>query len=475
MQKITPVLMAGGLGTRLWPVSRRSLPKQFSSFLGGSSLYQRTAKRFDGKNSNLFTDPLVMTAEHLRFLADEQLKGVNITAKSIILEPVQKSTAPTLLAASILAMKENPDAILIALPTDHELEDISEFLAAIELGCSYVEQGSIVTFGIKPDSPHTGYGYLRKNKQLSPKSFTISQFVEKPAIKAAEQMLQSKDFVWNSGMFLFKARDMYQAFEKYHAADIKFVEDAIEFSTHDLNFTRLHNESWSKCTETSIDYAIMENASDIVGIELDGFWSDMGDWCSVGGAMGVDQQGNSQSENTLLKDCENVIVRSENEDLFVAAVGLRDAVVVATKDAVLVANKAETVKVSSIVKELVDANVPQSSQTLKDYRPWGWFESLVLSDRFQVKRLHVYPGEAPSLQSHNHRSEHWVVVEGTAIVTIGDESKLLTENQSIYIPLGEKHRIENPGKVPVVLIEIQTGSYLGEDDIIRYDDKYARC
>ena len=468
---ITPVILCGGSGTRLWPLSRKSYPKQFSPLTGDKSLFQASVERFASDN---YAAPLIVTSNDFRFIVTEQLDEIGVQADKILIEPHGRDTAPAILAAALSVYSDNPDGILLVAPSDHVISDDGQFAASISAAVPAAKSGDLVTFGISPDRPETGYGYLelaqKPDGELRP--IKLASFVEKPDRKKAETLLADGRYLWNAGIFLFSARAIVSAFE-VHAPDIlKAVSRSVEAAKNDLNFTRLDEETWSQAPAISIDYAIMEKSENLSVVPFMGAWSDLGDWAAVW--RETEQEGMSTKGEASAIDCRNTLLRSEVEGQAIVGIGLDDIVAVAMPDAVLVSHKDATQDVKKAVSILKEKHAPQAEMFPKDHRPWGWFESLVIGDRFQVKRIVVHPGAALSLQSHHHRAEHWIVVEGTAKVTVDDEVKLVSENQSVYIPLGAVHRMENPGKVNMVLIEVQTGSYLGEDDIIRYEDVYAR-
>ena len=473
-QSITPVILCGGSGTRLWPLSRKSYPKQFSQLLGPTSLFQQSALRVASSEIASFCTPVVVTNSEFRFIVAHQLELCGVSAGSIIIEPESKNTAPAILAATILAHGEDEDAILLVAPSDHVIPDTAAFHAAILEGLSAVGEGRVITFGIKPDRPETGYGYLEVGANSGSGAIPLNRFVEKPALSAAQGMLDAGNYYWNAGIFLFRARDMLDAFAEHCPELLGQVTRAIESGKKDLDFFRLDTFAWGDCESVSIDYAIMEKIKNLSVVPYEEKWSDLGGWDAVWAEMGPDERGVALSENAHAIDCSDTLLRSESAGQQIVGIGLHDIVAIAMPDAVLVAHKSRAQDVKRAVEILKVGEFSQAESFPKDHRPWGWFETLVLSNRFQVKRILVHPGAALSLQSHHHRSEHWVVVEGTAKVTVNDEVKLIGEGASVYIPLGAVHRMENPGKLPMVLIEVQTGPYLGEDDIVRYEDIYAR-
>ena len=468
---ITPVVLCGGSGTRLWPLSRKSYPKQFSSLTGPESLFQASVRRFAGDN---FAAPIVVTSNDFRFIVTEQLSDVGIADSTVLIEPEGRDTAPAILAATLHQHKQDPDALLLVAPSDHVISNDDAFGDSIQVGIPAAVAGDIVTFGITPDRAETGYGYLELTEppQNDLHSIKLKSFVEKPNSERAKELLEDGKFLWNAGIFLFSARTLIEAF-KVHAPEIfEAVSNSVDEAHPDLSFIRLGAGSWSDATATSIDFAIMEKVANISVVPFGGSWSDLGDWSAVW--RETEENGLSTNGNATAIECKNTLLRSEVDGQAIVGIGLEDVVAVAMPDAVLVAHKDSSQDVKQAVTILKEKGAPQAEHFPKDHRPWGWFESLVVGERFQVKRIVVHPGATLSLQSHHHRAEHWIVVEGTARVTIGDEVKLVSENESVYIPLGTVHRLDNPGKMNMVLIEVQTGAYLGEDDIIRYEDVYAR-
>ncbi len=474
---ITPVLLCGGSGTRLWPLSRKSYPKQFVPLVGEETLFQASARRLSGATDRLnFAAPVVLTNSDFRFIVAEQLQAIGIDPGAILIEPEGRNTAPAVLAAALRAHAEDADAVLLVAPSDHVVPDVAAFQAAVARGMEAVAQGQLVTFGITPTHPETAYGYL----ELASASDTdgspvpLKQFVEKPDMARATEMLAAGNFKWNAGIFLFRAADMIAAFRAHAPALMAPVEAAVATATPDLGFLRLNPDPWGQAEDISIDYAVMEKADNLSVVPFDAAWSDLGGWDAVWRESGPDGDGVVTSGGATAIECQNTLLRSDSDQLELVGIGLDNIIAVAMNDAVLVADASRAQDVKKAVTVLKEKGAAQATAFPKDHRPWGWFESLVVGDRFQVKRIHVHPGASLSLQSHFHRSEHWIVVEGTARVTIDDHQQLVTENQSVYIPLGAVHRMENPGKVPMVLIEVQTGAYLGEDDIVRYEDVYAR-
>jgi len=472
---ITPVLLSGGSGTRLWPLSRRSYPKQFVPLMGSETLFQASAKRLAGSGAGLvFAPPMVLTNADFRFIVTEQLQAAGIDPGAVIIEPEGRNTAPAVLAAALQA--PDPEAILLVAPSDHVVPDTAAFQAAIARGLAAVAEGKLVTFGIAPTHAETAYGYLELAgaPDGSGAPMPLARFVEKPDAVRAAEMLAAGHYLWNAGIFLFTAKDIVAAFEAHAPGLMAPVRAAVEQAQPDLGFLRLAPEPWAGTEDISIDYAVMEHADNLAVVPFEAAWSDLGGWDAVWRESGPDENGVVAGGNATAIDCTDTLLRSDSDRLEVVGIGLEGIMAVAMNDAVLVADMSRAQDVKQAVAALKAKGAPQAVQFPKDHRPWGWFESLVVGARFQVKRILVHPGASLSLQSHVHRSEHWIVVEGTARVTVDDEVRLVTENQSVYIPLGAVHRMENPGKVPMVLIEVQTGSYVGEDDIIRYEDVYAR-
>ncbi|MEP3635605.1 MAG: mannose-1-phosphate guanylyltransferase/mannose-6-phosphate isomerase [Paracoccaceae bacterium] len=477
MKTITPVLLCGGSGTRLWPLSRKSYPKQFVPLVGEETLFQASAKRLSGGTDALgFAAPMVLTNADFRFIVAEQLQSAGIDPGAILIEPSVRNTAPAILAAAIRAAAVNENSILLVAPSDHVVPDVAAFHAAMIRGLSAVEQGQIVTFGIKPTHAETAYGYLElpHAPDADGAPMGLTRFVEKPDAAQAQTLLEAGNYLWNAGIFMFRAGNMLAAF-KDHAPDLLTpVQRAVDEAEEDLGFLRLAPDPWAEADDISIDYAVMERAENLSVVPFDADWSDLGGWDAVWRESGPDANGVVTSNSATAIDCSNTLLRSESERLELVGIGLDNIMAVAMNDAVLVADMSRAQDVKLAVAALKEKGADQAVAFPKDHRPWGWFESLVVGNRFQVKRILVHPGASLSLQSHFHRSEHWIVVEGTARVTVDDDVKLVTENQSVYIPLGAVHRMENPGKVPMVLIEVQTGAYVGEDDIVRYEDVYSR-
>lgn len=477
MSSIFPVILCGGAGTRLWPLSRKSYPKQFVPLVGEETLFQASALRLSGASDTLsFQPPTVLTGSDFRFIVTEQLTSVGIDPGAIMIEPEGRNTGPAVLAAALQLAKKDPDAVMLVAPSDHVVPDRAAFHAAVEQGLQAVLAGELVTFGIAPTRPETGYGYLELTAQPdgSGAPVKLSRFVEKPDCTRATEMLAAGTFMWNAGIFLLKVSDAIAAFQTHAPGLIAPVKAAVDQAEHDLGFLRLDPDAWSGAEDISIDYAVMEHAGNLSVVPFTSDWSDLGGWDAVWREAEQDATGTVLSGDATAIDCENTLLRSDSDRLEVVGIGLKNIMAVAMNDAVLVADMDRAQDVKKAVSALKAKGADQATMFPKDHRPWGWFESLVVGNRFQVKRIMVHPGASLSLQSHFHRSEHWIVVEGTARVTIDDKVELVTENQSVYIPLGVVHRMENPGKVPMVLIEVQTGAYVGEDDIVRYEDIYSR-
>lgn len=472
MDSITPILLSGGAGTRLWPVSRKALPKQFAQLIGDESLFVGAARRLSSLN---FHAPIIVTGDEYRFLVRDQLAQAQVKPGCVLIEPEGRNTAPAILAAALIEQETNPEALLLAAPSDHLIADTQAFGQAIQTGVEVAQNGAIVTFGITPTRPETGYGYLELAGTTNDKPVVLlSRFVEKPDAEAAAAMLASGNYLWNAGILLFRADTLVDAFATHQPAMLEQVRAAVADRTEDLGFERLAAQPWSDVESISIDYAIMEKSDHIMVVPYNSSWSDLGDWDALWRESTPNEAGVVTVGDATALDCTSTYLRSDNDDLSVVGIGLDNVMVVATQDAVLVANKSKAQHVKQAVDVLSQKGSKQAEAFPRDHRPWGWYDILALSERFQVKRIVVNPGAALSLQSHMHRAEHWIVVTGTARVTVDGQVKLVGENESVYVPLGAKHQLENPGKVPMELIEVQSGSYLGEDDIVRYDDPYRR-
>ena len=470
MSEIVPVILCGGVGSRLWPLSRKSLPKQFAPLLGTQSLFETTVSRVDRDE---FADPFIVTSNDHRFLAEKQMRDCGCSG-SILLEPEGKNTAPAVFAAAYHVMKHNGDALLLVLPSDHHIPDQCAFAKMVLAGRMAADAGAIVTFGVTPDRPETGYGYIELGQQSVDAAFAVKKFHEKPDLVTAQQMLEAGQFFWNAGIFLFRASAML-AFAQSLAPDmLSAVRLALNGAREDNNFWHIDDVAWAKIQGQSLDYAILEKTDQIACVKFSGTWSDLGDWNAVAGQLPNDGRGNSIIGTASQIDCQNTTLWSAANGTQLVGLGLKNIVAVVMDDAVLVADASRMQDIRDVVDHLEQTSVSQATQHAKDYRPWGWFESLAIMPGYQVKRLHVYPGAALSLQSHQRRSEHWVVVSGTASVVRDDEVLTLATNESVYIHVGQKHRLANETDAPLTVIEVQTGDYLGEDDIVRYEDIYSR-
>ena len=471
MSKIWPFILCGGAGTRLWPLSREAFPKQFHRLTGPHSLFQKTCQRLGG---DAFGEPTILSNRQHRFLIVDQLREIGQSAR-IVLEPVSRNTAPAACVAALVAHQSDPDALVLLAPSDHVIGDDASFAASVGRGVSAAQRGALVTFGVRPDCPHTGYGYIeaKSNKPDEAGVFAVSRFVEKPSKEAAQAYLDSGRFFWNAGIFLFGAQALLRLFE-LHAPDIlRACKDALEGARDDLNFIVL-GDAYASAKAISLDYAIVEKTETIGCVPLNTTWSDVGSWSELWNFLAKDDSGNvvqGEAEAKFIETRDSLVYST---GATIALVGVSDLVVVAMDDAVLVASKEHAETIKALVGQLKDNGQDLVVQHNRVYRPWGWYEGLNKGDRYQVKCIMVKPGGKLSLQSHHHRSEHWVVVRGTLEVIKGEEAILLTENQSTYIPIGEKHRLSNPGKISAFLIEVQSGAYLAEDDIVRFEDIYAR-
>ncbi|WP_370514800.1 mannose-1-phosphate guanylyltransferase/mannose-6-phosphate isomerase [Endozoicomonas sp. OPT23] len=470
-----PVIMSGGSGSRLWPQSRSLYPKQFLPLVNDQTMFQNTLSRLEGLES--VSEPLVIANEEHRFLVAEQFRQMERNASAIILEPVGRNTAPAVALAALkaIALAEDQEPLLLVLAADHVIDDVPAFHQAVEAALPAARDGKLVTFGIVPTAPETGYGYImassefvESSKQLAP----VEQFVEKPDLKTAEEYVASGNYFWNSGMFLFKASRYLEQLKTFRPDILNACQQAMTVQNEDLDFVRLDEAAFKACPDDSIDYAVMEKTKDAVVVPLDAGWSDVGSWTSLADISEKDEAGNSTLGDVLLQDTRNTYVRSEKK--LIATVGVENLVITESDDAILVSHKDRVQDVKKVVEQLKAENRTEAKLHRKVYRPWGAYDSIDHGERFQVKRITVKPGAQLSLQKHYHRAEHWIVVKGTALVTNGEQQILLTENQSTYIPVGEVHRLENPGKFDLELIEVQSGSYLGEDDIVRFEDTYGR-
>lgn len=462
---ITPIILAGGSGSRLWPLSRSAHPKQFLQLSSAQTMLQETLVRLEGLEVNL---PVTVCNEEHRFFVAEQLRSINQLGP-IILEPEGRNTAPAIaLAADIAKQQMDDDPLLLVLPADHVIENTMAFVETVNQAVEFANAGKLVTFGIVPDKAHTGYGYIHQGD-----NFCVKEFVEKPDLETAERYVESGDYYWNSGMFLFKASTYLSELEKYRPDISTACQKSLDKTSNDLDFIRLQQEAFLACPSDSIDYAVMEETPDAVVIPLDANWNDIGAWSSLWEIGQKDELGNVVKADAILEDTKNSFVLGSER--LVATVGMEDTIIVDTKDALLVAHKDKVQDVKKIVEQLKEQDRSEWLQHREVFRPWGKYDSIDQGGRYKVKRITVNPGAKLSVQMHFHRAEHWVVVSGTAKVTKGTETFLVGENESTFIPLGSMHALENPGKVPLELIEVQSGAYLGEDDIIRFEDQYGRA
>jgi len=469
MPRINSVLLCGGVGSRLWPVSREARPKQYLNLIGEQSMLQQTLGRLHGLP---LASPIVVCNEQHRFLVAEQLRQLGIGSPSIVLEPAGRNTAPAIAIAAIDALTKDPEAVLLVLPADHHIADVEALQSAVNEALTVVDEGRLITFGLIPSRPETGYGYIRCGDRLSGSISELAQFVEKPDVATAETYLESGDYVWNSGMFMFRADAYCEALATHRPEMLKICRDAMAAASTDMDFVRPDPELFASCPSDSIDYAVMEKTDRGAVVSLDCGWSDIGAWSALWEAGSLDASGNVAVGDVVLDNSRNSYVRSQSR--LVTATGIDDLVIVETADAVMVADRHSVQDVKNIVNTLKAQGRNEAHSHHRVFRPWGSYESLVSADGFQVKRIIVNPGQRLSLQMHHYRAEHWVVVCGVAEVVNGEETFLLREDQSTYIPIGAKHRLSNLGDVPLELIEVQSGSYLGEDDIVRFEDVYGR-
>ena len=472
---ITPVIMAGGSGSRLWPLSRKLMPKQFLNISGENTMIQETLLRLNGLDVD---KPLCICNEEHRFILAEQLREID-SLGSIILEPVGRNTAPAIALAALSLLEKDNDAIMLVLAADHIIEDETEFQNVVSNSVSLAQEGKFVTFGIVPKHAETGYGYIHKGNSYTNVAFDVSKFVEKPDSITAEKYLSSGEYLWNSGMFMFKASRYIEELEKHQPEILTACKKSLDHTSTDMDFIRVDKDEFVKCPDDSIDYAVMEplckaeDSNSVVVVPLDANWNDIGSFSAIWDISDKDEQGNAHKGDVLSYNSSNNLVIAEQK--LVATVGLNNCIVIETKDAVLVANKDCVQDVKKIVEEIKSLGRTEADIHRQVYRPWGYYDSIGFGKRDQVKRITVKPGEKLSIQMHHHRAEHWIVVSGTAKVTNGDKTFLVRENESTYIPIGTIHALENPGVLPLELIEVQSGGYLGEDDIVRFEDRYGRA
>ncbi|WP_186163154.1 mannose-1-phosphate guanylyltransferase/mannose-6-phosphate isomerase [Burkholderia gladioli] len=471
---IYPVILCGGSGTRLWPMSRGGYPKQYLKLAGEHSLAQQTALRVAGVPD--VEAPIVISNNEQRFIISEQLRSVGITPSAVVLEPLGRNTAPAIAVAALIALRHTPDALLMVLPSDHTILNEPAFARAASAAARIAQENYLVTFGITPESPNTGYGYIRRGTPLASHdtAYKVQAFVEKPDLPTAESFVSDGDYYWNSGMFMLKASTYMDELLHFEPDIARQSHAALEAATCDSDFIRLGKDEFAAAPNISIDYAVMERTDRAVVVcATDLGWNDIGSWASLSEITPKDDKDNALSGDVFVHDTRNSYIRAEHR--MIAAIGIDNLVVIETADAVLVAHRDKTQDVKKIVEWLNASGRHESVTHRRVVRPWGDYEGIDQGDRFQVKRIVVKPGAQLSLQMHHHRAEHWIVVKGTALVTNGDKEIMLTENQSTYIPLGATHRLSNPGKIPLELIEVQSGSYLGEDDIVRFEDTYGRA
>ena len=465
---IVPVILSGGSGTRLWPLSRKLYPKQFLSLVNETTLFQDTIIRLPDE----VTDPLIICNEEHRFIVAEQLRQINSKNKGVILEPVGKNTAPAIAIAALHLLNEKEDPTLLVLSADHLIKDNEQFSNSIKIASKIADTGKMVTLGIYPDKPEIGYGYIEVDNSKKNKHYNIISFTEKPNLKVAEKYFNSGSYYWNSGIFIFKASSYLKELEKYEPEILSICEKSFIKASKDLDFIRLGNDEFHSCPDKSIDYAVMEKTKVGVVVPFKGSWSDIGSWEALWESKSKDSNNNFSEGDVILSKVQNSYIRSSNR--LVSVNDLSDLIIIDTQDALLVSSKKKSQDIKNIVQKLKNDNRSESDNHRKVYRPWGYYDSIEFGEGFQVKRIFVNQGSKLSLQKHMHRAEHWVVVKGIASITCGEKIFKLKENESTYIPKGEKHRLENHEKVPLEIIEIQTGSYLGEDDIIRLEDDYQR-
>lgn len=466
---IIPIIMAGGSGTRLWPLSRSLYPKQFLSLTNENSLLQETLKRLDGLNC---LPPVIVSNNEHRFIVAEQLRQFGVDDFQIILEPVGRNTAPAVALAALKALELHGDHHMLVLAADHAIQDIEAFHAAVLAAEQESVDNKLVTFGIVPTKPETGYGYIKKGEQVKNSVFKVNSFVEKPDLETAKNYLEQKCYLWNSGMFMFKASVYLDELKKFRPDILAACKESLSSASTDLDFIRLNSDVFAECPDESIDYAVMEKTQDCVVIPLDADWSDIGSWTSLWEISEKDEHENVSHGDVINYNSRNNYIYSEGS--LISTVGVNNLIIVQTKDALLVAQQDNVQDIKKIVEILKKQKRSEHISHREVYRPWGRYDSVERGDRYQVKRITVKPGECLSTQMHHHRAEHWVVVAGTAKVTCGERTFFVTENESTFIPIGTVHTLENPGKIPLEVIEIQSGVYLGDDDIVRLSDKYGR-
>ena len=474
-KKILPVILCGGTGSRLWPLSRASYPKQYLSLSSNDkrTFLQKTQERLKGFEN--IEDPIIICNEEHRFIVAEQLREINVNPYKIVLEPFGKNTAPAITIAALIALEDYKNINLLILSADHEIKDKNRFQEIIKNGVKYSEENNLITFGVVPRSPETGYGYIQGETPFDSnilEGTKIKKFIEKPDSEIAKKLIKDKCYTWNSGIFLFKADIFLEEIEKYNPKVVKHCRESIRKKTRDLDFLRLDATSFKECPDISIDYAVLEKTKRGMVLPMDLFWSDVGDWSSVWENSKKDEEGNCAEGPVIIKKTKDSFIRSE--DRLIVGIGLQDLIIIDTKDVLLVANKNNSQEIKTIVKIINDKGLAEGREHKKIFRPWGFYISVIEEPLWKVKIILVKPGEKLSLQMHHHRSEHWIVINGTAKVEIDQKEIILYENQSCYIPQGSKHRLSNEGRIPLRIIEVQSGSYVGEDDIERFEDNYGR-
>ena len=471
-KKVIPVIISGGIGSRLWPLSRASFPKQYLNLENNKSLLQNTYLRLKGLKN--LEPPLIICNEEHRFIVAEQMRMININPKSIILEPFGRNTAPAIALAALSINKDEDDPFLLILPADHKIADNNEFINTVQEGLKFAQNGRIVTFGVTPTSPETGYGYIESENEISikNKSSSIKKFIEKPNQAVADNLVENNHYTWNSGIFLFKASTIIEELNKYESRILDICQKSLDESNRDLNFQRINKKIFKDCPNISIDNAVMEKTKVGTVLKLYAGWNDLGSWKSLWEEKNNNLNNNHLIGKTHIKNVENSYIRSDGR--LIVGLGLENLFVIETDDTVLVANKDHINSLKDLVNEIKQRNFNEINENKKKYRPWGYFINIIKEKNWQVKRLEINPNESISLQKHCYRSENWVVVKGEAKVEINDEISFLKKDESIYVPCGSKHRVSNPGLNPLIIIEVQSGVYLGEDDIIRFEDKYKR-
>jgi len=468
--KIIPVILSGGSGTRLWPLSRKDYPKQYLPLAGDNTMLQETILRLSGLDN--LADPIIVCNADHRFLVAEQCQQIGIKSPTILLEPVGRNTAPAIAAAALQSLKDSEDSILLVLSADHVIQDVNAFHKAINMASQQAQRGKLATFGIVPTDANTGYGYIKSSKDNSNGAYKVEKFVEKPDLKTAEFYLEQGNYLWNSGMFMFQARSFIEELAVHAPSIVTLVNNAVNNAVQDLDFIRLEKQAFESSPSNSIDYALMEKSKNVVVVPLDAGWNDIGAWTALYNIGNKDANGNVTKGDVIIQDTTNTYINADHH--MVAAIGVDNLIIIDTPDATFITTQDKAQEVKSIVESLQASGRCESSAHRKVYRPWGWYDAIESGEYFQVKRLHVKPGAKLSLQMHHKRAEHWVVVSGTATVTNGEETLTLKKGESTYIPLSVKHALENKTNKSLEIIEVQSGTYLGEDDIVRFEDAYGR-